>query len=375
MTTDEIFTPLRIGNIELKHRVIMAPLTRYRAPNFTPDELMVKYYSQRATEGGLIISEATNISPTSGIHPNNPRIDTKQSIEGWKLVTSAVHSKGGYIFLQLNHCGRSSVPKYNMNKQPISSSDIKLSGTPLFYEEDGLEFETPKAMDEEDMREVINDFCTSAKNGLLAGFDGIELHSANGYLLDQFIRDNINQRNDIFGGNIQNRIRFVLQVIDQVCDTIGASKLGVRLSPWDNFQDANDSNPLEHFSFLCKELEKRQLAYVHIIEERSESNGGFEKDDEKSASLSSMSLMTSIPPLKSILKNTPIISAGGWNDKNYRGIIAHTNIDALAFGRYFISNPDLVLRLKDGIPLTKYDRDYFYSHLEPKGYIDYPFFT
>lgn len=372
MSTDKLFTPLKIGDLQLAHRVIMAPLTRYRAENYLPGSLMETYYSQRATPGGLLITEGTTISSTAGLHPDSPRIDTAESIESWRKVTNAVHDKGGYIFVQLNHCGRSALSKFNDNQQPISSSAIKQLGAPLNYEEDGLEFELPREMTEADMKNVISDFCKASSNAMEAGFDGIELHSANGYLLDQFLEDNINSRTDMYGGTIENRCRFVLQVIDAICSQLGSSKVGVRISPWDNFQGANDSDPLFHFGYLCEQLEKRSLAYVHIIEARSESNGGLEKDDIKKVLLSKEVLKSSIPPLKKHLPTTPVFSAGGWNCNNFAGILLETGIDGLAFGRYFISNPDLVHRLQYLASLSKYDRATFYKHLSPVGYIDYP---
>lgn len=367
---DPLFTPLKLGDIVLNHRVIMAPLTRYRAAGGIPGALMTEYYLHRSSKGGLLITEATSISNTSGMQPDNPRIDTNEAIAGWRKIVDAVHSKGGYIFLQLNHFGRSCIPKYNQEEVPLCSSSITLSGKPRFYEDDdpNLSFAKPKEMSESDMTKVINEFTTAAYNAVyLAGFDGVEIHGANGYLIDEFLEDNINVRTDSYGGSIENRCRFPLQVLDGVISKLGSpKKVGFRISPWDNFQDADDSDPVGHFSYVCEQLSHRNIAYIHVIEARSDSNGGREGVNLEQDTSSSVS------QLKRFVGDTPLVSAGGWNGTNFTGVIAKNGLDCLAFGRYFISNPDLVERLKKGHNLNLYDRTTFYSHLEPKGYIDYP---
>lgn len=351
----KVFTPLSIGDYELSHRIVMAPLTRYRAPNGVPGELMEVYYKQRASPGSLIIAESTAISPTSGNPLNTPRVDTPESIEGWKKVVDAVHLEKGIFFCQLNHYGRGAVPSENGNVLPISSSSIAIKGE-KFYK--------PKEMDEDDMEQVIEDFTNAAEAAIKAGFDGVELHGANGYLLDQFVRDNINVRTDQYGGSIENRCKFPLKVLDSVIARIGKGKVGYRISPWDPYQDCKDSKPLEHFAYFCEQLEKRNIAYVHSVEERSDANGGREND-------SSASTKVTVSALKKYLPTTPLISAGGWNDKNL-STFDDFELDAIAIGRFYISNPDLIKRLQKKLPLTAYDRLTFYSALDPKGYIDYP---
>lgn len=354
-----LFSPLQIGTITLDHRVIMAPLTRFRAPESIPNDLMVKYYSQRASKGGLIISESVSIHEKCGLPRHFPRIDTQEAIDGWKPIVKAVHDKNGFMFCQLNHLGRAA----KGNKFPVySSSDIPIAqeGYPI-----------PLPMDRQQMNMAIDYFCQAAANAMEAGFDGIEIHGANGYLIDQFLEDNINTRTDEYGGSIENRCRFPLQVLDLLIDTIGSDKIGFRISPWDVYLDANDSNPMENFTYVCQQLEKRNLAYVHIIEARSDANGGRENDDSKANSLSSDLVASSAAKFKSSLPTTPLLSAGGWNKSNYKNF-SDIEVDGLVFGRPFIANPDLPYRLKKELPLNDYERKYFYSPLIERGYIDYP---
>lgn len=364
-----LFTPLQLGDIQLSHRVIMAPLTRFRAKNHIPGSIMGEYYGQRTTAGGLIISETTCISDRGGMAPHMPRIDTEEAVAGWKEVVKAVHAKDGFIFCQLNHLGRAFVPEaISSTEQVYSSSDIPISG-----EGKGFKYSKPKAMDLEDMKNAISDFVNGADNAInKCGFDGIELHGANGYLLDQFIRDNINVRTDEFGGSIENRCKFPLMVLDAVIEKIGSKKVGYRISPWDIFQDADDSQPEVHFAYFCEQLEKRNLAYVHVVEARSDANGGRENDGAKTENIDEELLKSSAGLLKPKLPTTPLLSAGGWNSDNSE--LEGLNVDALVYGRYFISNPDLPRRLKEKLPLTKYDRSTFYAALDPVGYIDYPFY-
>ncbi|ODV84157.1 hypothetical protein CANARDRAFT_29318 [[Candida] arabinofermentans NRRL YB-2248] len=375
---DPLFTPLKLGDITLEHRVVLAPLTRYRAPNYVPGKLMVEYYTQRASKGGLMITEATSISPSCGVHPNNPRVDLAESIEGWKDVVNAIHEKGGYIFMQLNHFGRSGIPKYNAGKLPFCSTSKKLSGpVASSYPETNLDYVVPKAMDEADMIQVINEFADAAYNAIeIIGCDGVELHGANGYLLDEFLRDDPNSRTDEYGGSVENRCKFPLRVLDAVIARLGgkSSKVGFRISPWDKFQEMNDSNPTENFRYICSQLELRNLAYVHAIEARSDSNGGRE-NDAKSIEASDPLLISTVAQLKGSLPNTALISAGGWDSSNSLGIVGVSGLDLLAYGRHFLANPDLPLRLKNGYSLNPYDRDTFYSALDPRGYVDYPFYS
>lgn len=358
----KLFRPLTIGDYELSHRVIMAPLTRYRAPNSIPGELMQEYYEQRASKGGLIITESTAISKTAIIR-NAPRIDTPEAQEGWKKIVDKVHNKGGLIFCQLNHYGRAATLAKTGTTKAISSSTIPIKGE---------QYSIPKEMDEDDMTQVINDFAECAVKALEIGFDGVELHGANGYLLDQFIKDEINQRTDEYGGSIEKRCKFPLRVLDEVISRVGSTKVAYRISPWDIFQDAFDSNPLENFSYFCQQLQKRNLAFIHVIEARSDANGGRENDGKKAAQLSKDYLVSSVVALKKFVGKTPLLSAGGWNSSN----IHHFDLlelDGLVFGRYFISNPDLPKRLEKKLVLNAYDRSTFYKPLIKDGYTDYVF--
>lgn len=362
------FSPLTLGNLQLSHRIIMAPLTRFRAPNSIPGDLMATYYQQRASKGGLIISEAACISENGGIPLNMPRIDTPEAIEGWKKIVDVVHGKGGSFYCQLIHLGRAFIPElFGANTTVLSSSNVKISGGLQ-----GFEYHTPKPMDAKDMQIAIQEFVTAADNAVnKCGFDGIEIHAANGYLLDQFLEDTVNTRTDEFGGCIENRSKFPLMVLDAIIAKIGADKVGFRISPWDTYQEAIDTNPLAHFSYFCEQLQKRNLAYVHIIEARSDANGGRENDSEKSKTVDPEFSLSSVTPLKAKLPLTPVLSAGGWNNTNFVQPVKQACFDALVFGRYFISNPDLPNKLKLQIPLTKYDRSTFYTPLVANGYIDY----
>lgn len=354
----DVFTPLKVGELCLAHRIIMAPLTRYRAPNNIPGSLMVTYYEQRASEGGLIISETTIISETSGIPESMPRIDTPESVAGWIPVVEAVHRKNGFIFCQLNHLGRVSGNPQSV----ISASGNKVSGD---------QYHVPRQMNIADMQQTIDEFVQAADSAVnKCGFDGVELHGANGYLLDQFIEDSINIRTDEFGGSIENRVKFPLMVLDAVIAKVGAAKVGYRISPWDVYQEATDSDPETHFSYFCDQLELRKLAFVHVVEARSDANGGRENDAQKAKSLEQEEV-SSVSQLKQNLPLTPLLSAGGWNSDNFADALDKSKLDALVFGRYFISNPNLPEKLKQKEPLTPYNRATFYTPLKAEGYIDY----
>lgn len=340
----------------------MAPLTRYRAPNNIPGEMMLKHYQQRASDGGLLIAEATAISINGGISKNVPRIDTKEGMQGYKKVVEAVHEKGGLIYCQLIHYGRTIIPAtFAEYAEVLGPSSIKLEG-------DG--YVVPREMTVEDMDQAVADFAQAAANAMECGFDGVEIHGANGYLLDQFVEDNINVRTDEFGGLIENRCKFPLRVLDAVVAKVGRGKVGYRISPWDSFQEADDSLPVEHFMYFCEQLEKRKIAYVHCIEARSDANGGKENDDAHAQALGVNVTESSCAQFKKVLVDTVLLSAGGWNDKNFK-IEGYEGVDGYVYGRLFTSNPDLPERLKNGWKLTPYNRDYFYQALEPVGYVDY----
>ena len=367
MSTDQLFTPINFGEISLKHRVVMAPLTRMRAePGDLPHALHTEYYGQRASDGGLIITEATDISPSAHGYPMVPGIYSSEQIKRWQAVTAAVHAKKGFIFSQLWHTGRISHSTMQPDGKPaLAPSAIRPAGEHFDASGNTVEFETPRAMEISDIHATIADFVQAAKNAREAGFDGVEIHSANGYLLDQFLRTGSNQRTDQYGGTIENRSRLLLEVVDAVVNEIGAGRVGVRLSPWGTFNDMSDDTGINIWQYIGTELNKRGLAYLHVIEPRVDFS-----DDSKPLDLNA-------PDASANMKNFfdgPLISAGGYGyaPETARQAIAEQRADAIAFGRIFISNPDLPKRLEIGAELNKYDRSTFYGG-GAEGYTDYPF--
>ncbi len=359
-----LFESVKVGDLTLNNRIIMAPLTRMRSkqPGDIPHALNALYYSQRST-AGLIISEATQISPQGKGYPATPGIHSNEQIAGWKLITQAVHEQGGKIFLQLWHVGRISHKSLQIDgKLPVAPSAIpaKNSGT---YDSNfkPVAIETPHALTIDEIKSIIEDYKNATKNAIEAGFDGVELHGANGYLLDQFLHDGSNQRDDIFGGSIENRCRLVLEILDEIIKIIGKGRVGIRLSPYGTFNDMNDSNPIELFSYLLSEINSRNIAFVDLIEPRASTAGGSDKNNDKAPSTSELFRSK---------YNGFLISAGGYNPQTAKEAIEKNLADAISFGRYYISNPDLVNRIKNGLELTKYDRSTFYGGGE-KGYTDY----
>ncbi len=351
-----LFSPLTIGNQTLNNRILMAPLTRCRSiENNVPNDLMATYYAQRAS-AGLIISEATQIS-TQGIgYPATPGIHTAEQVSGWKKVTKAVHDKGGKIFVQLWHVGRISHSAYHNGKLPVAPSCIKPSGQ--VYTHEGMkDYETPRALRVEEIKEIVKEYAKAAKNALESGFDGVEIHSANGYLLDQFLRDGTNQREDEYGSNIENRSRFLLEVIQAVTAEIGSDKVGVRLSPSGTFNDMSDSNPQEHFTYVCKKISDFNLAYLHIID-------ALEGDIKHGATVVELQV------LRDAYKGV-LVTNGGYDEERGNKVIENNLADAVSFGTLFIANPDLPERFKIGADLNEADANTFYTQDE-KGYTDYP---
>ncbi|TVY76156.1 12-oxophytodienoate reductase [Lachnellula suecica] len=378
-----LFKPLQLGAIQLEHRVIMAPLTRMRAPKgsdgvFVPGDMTVEYYIQRASKGGLQITEACPISPTASGYPGVAGIYTQSQVTGWKRVTEAVHAKGGFIYCQLWHVGRATVPSLIGGRNPVSSSDIPLKGNGP----DGSPYAArpPKSMTVSDIQDTIKEYSTAAKRAIEAGFDGVELHGANGYLIDQFLHDNVNLRTDDYGGSIEKRSRFPLEVIRALAEAFGADRVGVRLSPFNYFQDTRDSDPIPHWSYLCEQIaalpKQYRPAYVNMIEPR------FDEVLDEQSKLDALSNETgakvqSLVPFKQILKKGDIkfVAAGAFNRDNAAPKLDSGEADAIVFGRWFIANPDLPIRLARGLPLNSYDRDSFYGADPPsKGYVDYPFY-
>ncbi|GAN03415.1 NADH-flavin oxidoreductase / NADH oxidase [Mucor ambiguus] len=362
-TSQALFFPIKVGANTLKHRVVLAPLTRLRATTeAVPTDLQAEYYKQRASEGGLLIAEGTAISPVARAWLQAPGIYSKEQVEGWKTVTSNVHAKGAVIFLQLFHSGRVGSKDLNPNQEPVvGPSEIPSPGKNLH----GADYEVPHALTLDEMMAVKNDFVQAARNAIEAGFDGVEIHCANGYLLDQFINSSSNQRTDIYGGSFKNRARFPLEVVDAVVEAIGAESTGVRFSPGSDFQGMVDDNVEETWGYLTSKLQENHpgLAYLHMIECRS----SIFTDTQEG-------LADTLEPYRKLFKG-PFITAGGLSSsQKFAEEIAEKTGDLIAYGRAFIANPDLPKRLRNGLGLAPYDRDTFYTN-EAKGYTDYPYYS
>ncbi len=357
--SNPLLSSVKLGRYTLPNRIVMAPLTRNRAAaGNVPTELNALYYKQRAT-AGLIISEATQISPQGLGYPGTPGIHSPEQVSGWKLVTEAVHAQGGRIFLQLWHVGRISHPDLQPNGElPVAPSAIAPEGESATYT--GMKpYVTPRALDLEEIPQIIEQYRLGAKNALEAGFDGVEVHSANGYLLDQFLQDNANHRKDIYGGSVENRSRLLMEVIAAVVEVWGSDRVGVRLSPSGTFNTMGDSHRAATFGYVVKELNQFNLAYLHLVAPRVEGFGTAEDQPDLGADF-----------FRPIFQNT-IITAGGYSFETGNAAIASGDADLVAFGRLYIANPDLPERFVTGAALNKPDRNTFYGGDE-KGYTDYP---
>lgn len=357
----KLFTPVQLGPYQLDHRIVMAPLTRMRTEvDFIPNDLMVEHYSHRATKGGYMVAEGTVISATGHGYYGAPGIYTDEHVEGWKRVTAAVHAKGGIIFDQLFHVGRQS----HNSLQPNNASPIGASVVPFedfVYTPTGwLPADINRAATTEEVKQLVEDYRQAAIRAKAAGFDGVELHGANGYLVDQFLQDGSNQRTDIYGGSIANRVRFMLEIVEALVSVWGADKVGVRVGPSGTFASMFDSDPIALFSYAAEQLNKFNLAYLHIIEPRIK---GAVEEVEGLEPVAAMHL-------RKIFKGT-IIAAGGFDFEKGNAIIEKGNADLVAYGRHFIANPDLVYRFANGFELNAYDRDTFYAG-DARGYNDYP---
>ncbi|KAL1647968.1 Chanoclavine-I aldehyde reductase fgaOx3 [Diplodia intermedia] len=357
----KLFTPFKVGSSQLEHRIAMAPLTRFRADdNHVPLPLVADYYAQRASvPGTLLLTEATIISPRAGGYPNVPHIHTEEQAAGWKKVTEAVHAKGSKIWLQLWALGRTANPQV-LEKDGLKDQFVSASAVPMSDNSP-----TPRALTEEEIESYIQDYAQAARNAVeKAGFDGVEIHGANGYLIDQFNQDTSNKRTDRWGGSVENRARFALEVSKAVSQAIGADKTGIRLSPWSTFQGMRMENPIPQFTYIIKGLKELDLAYIHLVESRISGNADIEASDRLDFALEAWG------------QEKPVLIAGGLKPDSARKLVDEDykdyNVGAV-FGRYFISTPDIVYRIKKGLELTPYDRDTFYKPKAPEGYVDYPF--
>ena len=363
MSVDILFTPLQLGSLTLPNRVVMPALTRMRsAPAGAPQQIAADYYAQRAS-AGLIITEATAISPQGHGYPQMPGIHTADQAAGWRRVTEAVHARNGRIAMQIVHHGRWSHSLYNSDGSlPVAPSAIAGTGmiyTPSFT---ALPFETPRALEINELPKLIATFRRAARNAVDAGFDAVEIHSANGFLLDQFLQDGSNQRTDAYGGSVQNRARLLLEVVDAITAEIGKDIVGVRLSPHGNLGGLSDSDTVPHFTYVITELSRRKLAWLHLIEPRASSAGIA--DDASVDSADNATLFRH-------LFLGPVITAGGYNADTGAASIYAGLADAVAFGRMFIANPDLPERIRRGAALNAFDRSTAYGGTA-HGYTDYP---
>jgi len=354
-TTPNLFTPIAVGPLRLPNRIVMAPLTRSRAgAGNVPTALNALYYAQRAS-AGLIIAEATQICPEGQGYISTPGIHSAEQIQGWKCMTGAVHVSGGRIVLQLWHVGRISHPSFQPGGAlPVAPSAIKPNGQAFTAK--GFEpIPTPRALETAEIAGIVAQYAQAARNALAAGFDGVEVHAANGYLIDQFLRDGTNKRTDRYGGSIENRTRFLLEVVDAVTAAAGAERTGLRISPQNGQNDIADSDPQSLFDHVAAALSGRGLAYLHVIEGDT---GG-----------------APVPPFDYLaikrLFGGIVIANNGFDKERANEAIGKARADLVAFGKPFIGNPDLVTRLYLDAPLSPLHRETLYGGAE-QGYTDYP---
>jgi len=362
-----LFTPFQMKGIELKNRFVMAPMTRSRATQSgnVPNDLMATYYGQRAS-AGLIISEATQISPQGQGYANTPGIYSQAQVNGWKKITSEVHASnhgGSKIFLQLWHVGRVSSAQVN-GLQPIAPSAIPAKDTKVYIFDGApngdatmIPVDAPREMTQEDIQQTIDDFRTAARNAINAGFDGVEIHAANGYLLDQFLRSNSNQRTDKYGGSQKNRIRFITEITAAVVDEIGAQQTGIRLSPFISFKDMNDPEILDTIMLAAEELEKLQVTYIHLCEADWDDAPEIPNDFRRE--------------LRRVFSNA-IIATGNMTPEKANTLLDDELIDLAGFGRKFLTNPNYPERVAQGTPLNEIsDTHTLFGGLGSRGYTDY----
>ncbi|KAL8137339.1 hypothetical protein V2J09_003340 [Rumex salicifolius] len=356
-----LLTPHQMGKFSLSHRVVLAPLTRQRSYGNVPQPHAILYYSQRASKGALLITEATGVSDTAQGYPDTPGIWTKEHVEAWKPIVDAVHAKGAFFFCQIWHAGRVSHRDFQPNGQdPISCTDKPLVPQLRSNGYGSANYSPPRRLRTEEIPSIINDFRLAARNAMEAGFDGVEIHGANGYLIDQFLKDEVNDRTDQYGGSIENRCRFALEIVEAVRDEIGGDRVGIRLSPFANYGEAGDSNPRALGLHLAQSLDKCGILYCHVIEPRMITMGEPSQCPH------------SLVPMRKAFHGT-FISAGGYTKDDGNEAVEEGRTDLVAFGRWFLANPDLPKRFGVNAPLNKYDRNTFYTSDPVIGYTDYPF--
>ncbi|MDX1750016.1 MAG: alkene reductase [Methylophaga sp.] len=359
---DILFEPFVLGDLTLRNRILMAPLTRSRSkqPGDVPTEMNAEYYRQRAG-AGLIIAEATQVSPQGKGYAFTPGIHSEEQVEGWRRVTDAVHEEGGDIFLQLWHVGRISHPELQPNgNKPVAPSAIKPEGAKTYISADSgmIEIQTPRALELEEMPDIVEQFRQGAENAKRAGFDGVEIHAANGYLLDQFIKSGSNHRDDEYGGSLENRLRLPLEVVAAVIDVWGAQRVGIRVSPTGSFNAMEDADPVTTFGTFAKKLDALKIAFIEVVEDSFQGNHVSGRPEAV------------IKAIRESFTRT-YIANGGYTFNEAKQRIIDGKTDLVSFGRLFISNPDLPERFRLGTPLNEWDESTFYGGDE-RGYIDYP---
>lgn len=353
------FTPITIGTLELKNRIIVAPMTRNRADNDydAPTEMHAEYYSQRVS-AGLILSEGAPVSPTARGYINTAGLYNDQQLKGWRHVLKKVHAGGGLMQAQLWHTGRVSHPYFHNGGKPPAPSAIKAES--MAYTPDGFqETPEPRALTVHEIGEIVDDFRTAARNAIDSGFDGVQIHGANGYLVEQFLHDTANTRNDEYGGSIENRSRFLFDIIDAVTGEVGSARTSLRLSPSNLFNTKNDSESQKLYEMVIERLNDYDLAYLELVEAIADLEGHPH-------------LVQDVIGHYGPLFNGPVMTNGGYDRESGLQVIESGKADMVSFAKLFLANPDLPRRLEEGAPLNEPDRNTFYAPGK-KGYTDYPF--
>jgi N-ethylmaleimide reductase len=363
MSAEILFEPLRLGAITLRNRIVMAPMTRMRAgAGHAPTTLNAEYYAQRAS-AGMIVTEGTAVSPQGQGFPNAPGIYTAGQIDGWRAIVDAVHARCGTIVMQIAHNGRNSHSSLLPDGVlPVAPSAVPPTIPAFTSGFQAVSAELPRALDEGELPGIVGEFRQAAHNAMAAGFDGIEIQGANGHLIEQFLESGTNQRTDAYGGTKENRARFLLEIVAAITAEIGAERLGVRLSPFGRYAGIFDSNPLELFTYVIRELSARELAYLHLIEARGSEIGLT--DQLNNGTLNNAALFR--PAFVG-----PLITAAAYTPESAEETLRMGHADAIAFGRSFVANPDLPARIRDGAALTPFDRSTAYGG-GAHGYTDYP---
>jgi N-ethylmaleimide reductase len=359
--TGKLYTPLKVGRYDLSHRIALAPMTRLRTiqPGDIPSPMMAEFYCQRASRGGLVIIEGASISIAARSYLGAASFYRDGQMEGWRAVANAIHAKGGIAFMQLIHGGRQSHVETTGGVDPVAPSVVPFDDVALT--KDGFVPASPhRALAIEEIPGIIEEFRLAAQRAKDAGFDGVELHGANGYLVNQFIQDGSNKRTDAYGGSIENRVRFLKEAVEALISVWGADRVGVRISPSGEWGAISDSDPEATFSHVAKALDGYGLAYLHVIEPRAKGDSTLHEGHPPVAAA------TLRPHFSG-----PIIAAGGFDREGAQAIVDSGVADLVAFGRYFASNPDLPFRLQRNLPLTPYRREHFWGGAEV-GYTDYP---